>query len=270
MESIVAGKRKSRRSRRRARWIAEGLVLGVMTGHALADLGVRAVPFLRTLDIVLILAVVCPLIQLTRARNAVYFASVIAAVCYLIVGYTPVSPGLIRHRPRNDRLQPADAVVVLSSTMYDSGIIPAEQQQRLHHAYRILKERLAPRLVITRLPDPAPSPLQMVRDQLDFYGIGAPVIETDVVENTYEEAVSVRALMQREGWKKVILVSSILHMKRAAATFEKAGVPVIASPCRESTFDLRSLRPGRDRITAFRSWIWEEIGWYTYRWRGWV
>lgn len=265
-----SNRRKTRQRHRRLRWLIEGLVLGAMTGHALSDLGVKAIPILRTLDIVLILAAVCPFLMLTRVRKAIYAASALAAVSYLIVAYTPAFRGPIHRKPRIDPLQQADAVVVLSSSMHDYGDIPAEQEQRLLHAFAVLKNRYAPRLVITRLPDPAPSAIHSVQQQLELFGIDAPVLETQVVLNTHDEALEVRNMIQREGWKRIILITSLLHMRRAAAAFEKAGVAVIASPCTETTFDLRALRPGRDRVTAFRNWLWEEIGWYTYRLRGWV
>src|ERR1041385_3754390 len=101
LESTPASaRRKQRQNRRRIRWLAEGLVLGTMTGHALSDLGLRAIPFLRLVDIVLILAIVCPLIMLTKARKAIYAASIFAAVSYLIVAYTPVFRGSIHRPPR--------------------------------------------------------------------------------------------------------------------------------------------------------------------------
>lgn len=52
------------------------------------------------------------------------------------------------------------------------------------------------------------------------------VVTLGGVLNTREEAERSRELVERRGWKWVLLVTSAFHMGRAEATFRRAGVPV--------------------------------------------
>ena len=52
------------------------------------------------------------------------------------------------------------------------------------------------------------------------------ILLTGIVQNTDQEAKSVKSLLSEEG-KKVILVTSAFHMPRALKVFEAAGVEVI-------------------------------------------
>ena len=59
-------------------------------------------------------------------------------------------------------------------------------------------------------------------------------------------------------------------MRRAAGVFEKAGLQVLCSPCMEGQYDLSDLRTLSSRLTAFRDWAHEAIGFQVYLWRGWL
>ena len=87
-----------------------------------------------------------------------------------------------------------------------------------------------------------------------------PVQEIGPVANTYEEATHVAHLARQRHWKRVIVVSSPTHMRRVAAVFTKAGVPILCSPCIEGNFDMSSTGELVDRGGAFRSWLHEVIG----------
>ena len=52
--------------------------------------------------------------------------------------------------------------------------------------------------------------------------------------------------------------------------FEKAGLRVLCSPCREQEYDISSLNSLNTRLRAFRDWAHEAIGYRIYRWRGWL
>ena len=66
-------------------------------------------------------------------------------------------------------------------------------------------------------------------------GRGVPADQVQVtreVGNTADEARAVRDLMAERGWKKIILVTSAWHMRRAARQFRKAGVDFAPLPRR--------------------------------------
>jgi uncharacterized SAM-binding protein YcdF (DUF218 family) len=94
--------------------------------------------------------------------------------------------------------------------------------------------------------------------------------------DTHDEAVKAAALAQQHGWKKVLLVTSASHMPRAAATFAKTGLEVVAVPCSyESSFN-RSDEvswfhlPHAGGFSIYSAWLHEMLGLAAYRARGWL
>ncbi|HRJ10016.1 MAG TPA: YdcF family protein [Prosthecobacter sp.] len=102
------------------------------------------------------------------------------------------------------------------------------------------------------------------------------VVSLGLCSDTHDEAVKCAALARERGWRSVLLVTSASHMARSFATFEKAGLEVIAVPCAyESSFhrvgDMRWLHlPHAGSFSIFASWFHEVIGMAAYRWRGWM
>ena len=77
-------------------------------------------------------------------------------------------------------------------------------------------------------------------------------------------------LFRERGWRKLLLVTSPTHSRRAAATFEREGVSVVSSPSMETRFDLENLTRTDDRLFAFGAVLHERVGLGVYRWRGWI
>ena len=104
---------------------------------------------------------------------------------------------------------------------------------------------------------------------------GAPVICLKGSADTHDEAVQVQALAKERGWKRVALVTSAAHMRRAEATFRRCGVEVVPVAC-----DFRNLgTPHTDSFNPFPEavgfdlleiYTHEQVGWLVYRLRGWI
>lgn len=117
-----------------------------------------------------------------------------------------------------------------------------------------------------------------VRDWLVAWKLpeGAELISFGANRNTREEAEKAAALFRSRGWKRVLLVTSAFHMRRAAATFRTAGVDVVAAPCNFlttiSTSDnpLKLNVPGWQGFEKIDIWMHELIGERVYRRRGWI
>lgn len=103
-----------------------------------------------------------------------------------------------------------------------------------------------------------------------------PVVSLGLCSDTHDEAVKTAKLAAERGWKRIILVTSASHMKRAEATFRKAGIEAACAPCNflSSVFHVPKLTwfhaPRAAGPEIFRTWLHEVIGWRVYRWRGWV
>jgi uncharacterized SAM-binding protein YcdF (DUF218 family) len=102
------------------------------------------------------------------------------------------------------------------------------------------------------------------------------ILRLPIGRNTADEARAVSALVSRHGWKRILLVTSGFHLRRAEATFRKSGVEQITPVgC-----DFRGIfpgDPGSDRIELpriesaiiLKMWIHEQMGWWYYGFRGW-
>ena len=93
--------------------------------------------------------------------------------------------------------------------------------------------------------------------------------------DTHDEALHTAALARTNGWKTILLVTSGFHMKRAEATFRSVGLTVVPVACdfqRTGTpytapFNPFPIRHGMSYLDYY---LHEIIGWWVYRWRGWI
>jgi uncharacterized SAM-binding protein YcdF (DUF218 family) len=161
-----------------------------------------------------------------------------------------------------DPLQPADAIVVLAGTR-------AERQMEGADLYLA---KYAPVVVVTRadseidaLRELETRGVRLVRDhELDrelLIGLGVPaealIIPDRLHDNTGDEARTLRELAVARGWRRLIVVSSKYHLRRAAMAFRRAlrgtDVDVIARGTRydQSTPDRWWRRRGDIRFLAW-------------------
>jgi uncharacterized SAM-binding protein YcdF (DUF218 family) len=105
---------------------------------------------------------------------------------------------------------------------------------------------------------------------------GTPVFTLGTALNTREEAENAQKLAKEQNWRRLILVTSASHMKRAEAVFKNVGLSVICVACDFRAYgvpDEDSSCPFIPRMGNFELWsnyLHEEIGWLIYRWRGWT
>lgn len=136
---------------------------------------------------------------------------------------------------REDPLQKSDAIMVLAGS----------QVERPLEAADLYLEGWAPVIVLTYgLQEPALAVIEQrggrltrgedqVRDALVSTGIPATafIMPARVHDNTADEARSVAALARERGWRRVIVVSSKYHLRRAGYAFRReldaTGVEVI-------------------------------------------
>lgn len=117
----------------------------------------------------------------------------------------------------------------------------------------------------------------LTRGWLQTWGLAhVPVISLGKCVNTRDEAVRVAALCRERGWTNVLLVTSAWHMKRAEAVFRTAGVPVVCVPCDfqsevgAMTEPEQSWVPRAGGFQTLALYVHEQLGWWAYRWRGWI
>lgn len=111
--------------------------------------------------------------------------------------------------------QKANAIVVLGG---DNGERSLKAQALYHDGF-------APLIVLTGLEKGSATPpprLTWRADYLAAHGVPRSVLRFEVgSRNSYEEATNVLALMQKQKWKRVIVVSDPPHMRRLSWTWNR-------------------------------------------------
>lgn len=186
-----------------------------------------------------------------------------------------------------DQAPEADAVLILGGgwrpSRYDyRGLDLTECGDRLIAGIELCRRGRARVLVLggdapwTPVGESADS--ERVRGWAADWGLGATeIVSLGAVLNTRDEAERARELVERRGWKRVLLVTSAFHLGRAMATFRQAGVPVEPVAC-----DFRWIRlgdgkevgwgwrafPDEESVFSLTLWWHEQLGWLSYRLSG--
>ncbi len=103
------------------------------------------------------------------------------------------------------------------------------------------------------------------------------VVLLKVSRDTRDEAQQVAAMAKELAWRRVIVVSSGFHLRRGVAAMRQAGLTEVHGVSAENTgrayreaSDRWRVLPDPYRLMLFRIWLHEELGWWWYRWNGWL
>lgn len=221
----------------------------------------------------------------------------LAALLFL-VGSTDLPGAMLRSLEREfagvkiEQLPEADAVVLLGGggqpSRYDvAGLHLTRAGDRLMMAVHLMRLGKAPVLVIGGgtggLDGVMRNESDLVRDWitgwhlLDLPGqTASEIVSLGHCLDTHDEAVKVRKLAEARGWRRVLLVTSASHMRRALATFRTADVSAVPVPCNFITTVGTSPSKARFTVPRYEGMekiaivMHEWIGWLEYRRRGWI
>lgn len=258
-------------------WLARaltGFVLGVAIWMLIARLRLPHIFGFGATGGELPLGLAGALLGLTRFRTWLLWISVSLIAVLAVVSMTNIVVRPSRSLIRVDPLPgAADAVVVLSAGVTGDGFMPQQGSDRLRKALELVRSGVAPTLVLTRerrFIDKVEVSTDADQDSLiALVGISS-VVKTEWVTSTRAEAVQVARLARQRGWKRIVLVTSPFHSRRACATFEAAGIQVSCAPAQSRDIAVRSLRDPDDRVAAFGMLIYEAAGMLRYRQLGWI
>ena len=165
-----------------------------------------------------------------------------AAACvglYLLLFSTPfvwwvASPLSVTRAP-----EAADAIVVLAGGVGESGRAGGGYKESVGHAVALYREGHAPRMILSSGYEFAFSEASLMKDLAVAQGVppAAIILETKAV-NTHESAERLSPLLAAERWRRVLLVSSPYHMRRALLVWKRTApdVRVVPSPVPKSQF----------------------------------
>jgi uncharacterized SAM-binding protein YcdF (DUF218 family) len=247
-----------------------GAAMGALAGFCVRDLDLPAlVSFERSLEpLVVVASLVGAVLGLTCLRRALSVTTLLLALLWCVVAFSPLSRWLSHGLTRFEVAEPADAVFVSSSGLRPGPQRLAEARNRFFYGVDLIVRDKARRFILTESSDVPGTAL--ARQLLGSAGVVPELLEAGRAETTHEEAVAVGRLVRHRGFKLILLVTSPLHSRRASAALEKEGVTVVSSPSPEMRFDLERLATSAARLTAFGSVIHERLGFWVYARRGWV
>ncbi len=272
--TAVPGNRTGRRWADRAWQAARGASWAVLGWIGAAALGLDSVLGIGGPDLIVPLALGGGLIGWLGAIRWLEWAALGVVGALLLVSFVPLR-GAIGRLVREDPLPAgADAVLVLAGSLSADGRIGPQAVDRLIEGIRLVRRGAAPRLVVSRLAIPHGADTVTsdgdVAYLLEAAGLEVELYTLAPVGTTRLEAERLRELAAPRAWRRVVVVTSPLHTRRACAAVERLGFEVACRPSPDRTVALRSLPRPRDRIRAAAGWLYETLAWARYRWRGWV
>jgi uncharacterized SAM-binding protein YcdF (DUF218 family) len=213
--------------------------------------------------------------------------SLLVAATSALVAFTPLMRGPAQALVRRDVPVPADtaaladvdAVAVLSAGATDDGRVAGQGLERMLDGLawaRALGRPLVVSVVRNGL-DPTRPPTLDDQQRLAALAGVAPLLAVDGVATTRDEAVRIAATARARGWRRVLVVTSPLHSRRACDAVTRATaadrVRVTCAPAASREFSLdgaEALRGPGDRMRAFGLAVYEALGMAKYRVRGWI
>lgn len=180
-----------------------------------------------------------------------------------------------------DKSPTADAIVVLGGSLAvpDSPRIDIEltgNSDRILHAARLYRAGKAPIVLAAGGAEDTQPEAYAMKALLAEWGVPKKniIVETKSL-NTYSNAVNSKPLLDKRSVKRVLLVTSAIHMPRALATFRTLGINAIPSPTdylatNRKKYEIKDFLPNIDALKDTSLAVKEYLGMMAYRWRGWI
>jgi uncharacterized SAM-binding protein YcdF (DUF218 family)/glycosyltransferase involved in cell wall biosynthesis len=193
-----------------------------------------------------------------------------AVVAYLLLFQTPLlwwvaSPLQVSAPP-----QAADAIVVFAGGVGESGKAGGGFQERVTQAVELYRAGHAPRLIFSSGYVFTLREAEVMKAVAVDNGVPATAIVLEErAANTYENVAFTRQILAEHGWRRVLLVSSPYHMRRAMLTWRRQGpdIEVVPTPVPASQFYAHERGASLEQI---RGILHEYVALVDYWWRGWI
>jgi uncharacterized SAM-binding protein YcdF (DUF218 family) len=163
-----------------------------------------------------------------------------------------------------DRPERADAILVLGDDNFDG--------DRAAEAAELFREGLAPLVIASgRMLRPYAGIAELIARDLETRGVPTAAIMRfpQQADSTREESLALRDLAAKRGWKRVLVVTSNYHTRRARYIYRKVfpqQVSVLVVPARDSNYDPDRWWETRQGRKIF---FLESVGYLTAVWELW-
>lgn len=213
----------------------------------------------------------------SRLRRGLLAILILAGALVVVVTETSLSNAIAATWVREDQFPDSGvaAVVVLSAGLNPNGTINSEGLDHLINGLELLRAHKANVLVTTTVEERFPSGL--VKSTLDqsriisLFGADSQWIRTAPGESTRDEALRSAQLLLPQGMRRIAVVASPMHTRRACSAFEAVGFEVTCVPARIRSPGGRDPGPWpADRLKVFGDWVYEVAATARYRADEWV
>jgi uncharacterized SAM-binding protein YcdF (DUF218 family) len=211
------------------------------------------------------------------ARRMLFGVLFVPAATVTVVALSPISDAIAARWVREDAF-PASGVaaaVVLSGTVNPDTTISSGSLDHLVSGLELVRSGGARVLVTTTTAEVFPAGLvSSETDQariISLFDGQASWIRTTGGNSTRDEALaSARTLLPR-GAKRIAVIASPIHTRRACAAFESVGFVVTCVPARMRDNGGRPVSPlPNARLAIFGQWVYEVAAMLEYGVRGWL
>jgi uncharacterized SAM-binding protein YcdF (DUF218 family)/glycosyltransferase involved in cell wall biosynthesis len=206
--------------------------------------------------------------RVARRRSLATIAAL--AVAYLLLFQTPLFWSVAEPLKMSADPRPADAIVVFAGGAGESGQAGGGYQERVKQAVDLYRAGYAPRMVFSTGFVFAFKEGEIMKSLAVDNGVPADAILLETqARNTYENVARSHELLAAHGWRRVLLVSSPYHMRRAMLTWRQVApdTEVIPTPVPASQFYLHERGPS---LSQMRGILQEYAAIVLYWWRGWI
>jgi len=167
-------------------------------------------------------------------RKFLRWLGIVATVLLLVSLYTPLWNVLGARLAVPPKIEKADAIVVLGAGLNADHSLDNESLRRAVRGMELFKQGLADVLIVSGPENralPGKSEAAVRRDLAVQLGMSPDRIRTiDRVNTTRDEARLVASFLGEHQVNRILLVTESMHMRRAAAVFERAGLTVLPAP----------------------------------------
>ena len=204
------------------------------------------------------------------ARRRTAEGLIAAVAIYLLLFQTPAlwwvaSPLLVTAPP-----QPAEAIVVFAGGVGESGKAGGGFQERVTQAVALYRAGYAPKLIFSSGYVFTLREAEVMKAVAIDNGVPADaILLEEAAKNTYDNVRLTKQMLDRNGWNRILLVSSPYHMRRATMTWSKLApdVAVVPTPVPQSQFYTHERGASLEQI---RGIIHEYLALVDYWRRGWI
>lgn len=268
----MRGYRGTRQVPRLRERIAIGAVLGVVASFVVSDLVIVGITPTRVIGCAV--GAIVGAIVYVKWRRTAWALLVVALAAWCVVAFTPLSRKLTVGLVRSDPIPSSvDAVVVLSGSVTEDGMLGREALDRLLRGIELVRAGKSSTMVITQphpLDDYAVATDADQRRLIALLPTAPRIVAIDRVVSTRTEALGTARQLPPAGTHIIALVTSPLHTRRACRVFEHVGYTVVCVPSESRDIALRTLSTARDRVGAFQMAIYERLAFAMYSYRSWL